>query len=171
MSGCCDTSFRGAQSWVADVEASTPLIADMCITCPWLSPRISKSSKRSRRLSASIVCAFGRIVPMSYHSQSRPQCARQLSTLPLRARGSLSRRLQWHGSVQCKREKYYISQEILVDVVGPRHRLMMWFAHRRQWPFACSAKGLEIDSCGGRVRFPAQDGLMPGLTSFPPPES
>ena len=28
---------------------------------------------------------------------------------------------------------------------------------------ACSAKGLEIDSCGGWVRFPAQDGLMPGL--------
>lgn len=29
---------------------------------------------------------------------------------------------------------------------------------------ACSPKGLEIDSCGRRVRFPAQDGLMPGMT-------
>ena len=28
---------------------------------------------------------------------------------------------------------------------------------------ACSPKGLGIESCGGRVRFPAQDGLMPGM--------
>ena len=129
--------------------------------------------KRSRRLCASMVCAFGAFV-YRYRTISQPtQSARQHGTHPLRARDSLPRRLKLRASAQPEGEKFYISQNIHSmssaqasphDVVRPQ-KAVASFAQQ-----AVRKVSRSTPVVGGCAFMP-RDGLMPGSTSFPPPES